>query len=146
MKPCKICYTVASLATRWGAGQASIECAGCGAQGPACYTEAEAVQAWDDQQDQQAQDPSLPAVLSLPAGTVPLATDTQVGGSHYRGMAIQPVEFIERNQLGFLEGNVIKYVCRHRKKAGAADILKARHYLDLILQFRYPNADANASR
>lgn len=67
------------------------------------------------------------------------ATDTQVGGSHYKEFAIQPVEFIERNKLGFLEGNVVKYVCRHGKKAGAADIRKAKHYLDLILQFHYPN-------
>lgn len=62
----------------------------------------------------------------------------QVGGDHYRGMAIQPVEFIERNRLTFCEGNVIKYICRHSRKGGAADIRKAIHYAELLLAVHYP--------
>jgi len=49
-------------------------------------------------------------------------------------MAIQPVEFIYANGIGYFEGNVIKYVCRWRKKAGIADLEKARHYIDLLIE------------
>lgn len=66
------------------------------------------------------------------------AADTQVGGSHYKDFPIQPGEFIHRNSIGFLEGNVIKYVCRHKAKAGRIDLLKARHYIDLLLEWEYP--------
>ena len=57
------------------------------------------------------------------------AMTEQVGGDHYKGMAIQPVEFIHRNGLGFIEGCAIKYVVRHREKGGAADVRKAIHFL-----------------
>lgn len=57
----------------------------------------------------------------------------QVGGSHYKDFKIQPVEFIVANDIGFLEGNAIKYICRHRAKAGSIDIEKAIHYLEMIL-------------
>jgi hypothetical protein len=63
--------------------------------------------------------------------------DTQEGGSHYKDMAIQPVEFIHRNRIPYLEANVIKYVCRHRSKNGVEDLKKARHYIDLLIQFEY---------
>lgn len=61
----------------------------------------------------------------------------QEGGSHYKDMAIQPVAFITANNLGFLEGNVIKYICRHGSKNGAEDIKKAIHYCELLLQTKY---------
>jgi hypothetical protein len=67
------------------------------------------------------------------------ALDQQVGGQHYKSMPIQPVEFIHKNGIGFLEGNVIKYVCRHAAKNGKADLLKARHYIDLLLELNYPS-------
>jgi len=63
--------------------------------------------------------------------------DKQVGGNHYADMAIQPVEFITANNLGFLEGNVVKYICRHHAKNGAEDIKKAIHYCELLLQTKY---------
>lgn len=62
----------------------------------------------------------------------------QVGGEHYKNFAIQPAEFITRNNLGFLEGNVIKYVCRHGHKGGVQDIDKAIHYLQLLKEYKYP--------
>ena len=61
----------------------------------------------------------------------------QIGGNHYANMAIQPVEFIVANELGFLEGNIVKYVCRHHAKNGAEDIMKAIHYCELLLQTKY---------
>lgn len=63
--------------------------------------------------------------------------DKQVGGQHYASMKIQPVEFITANNLGFLEGNVVKYICRHGSKNGAEDIKKAIHYCELLLQTKY---------
>lgn len=65
------------------------------------------------------------------------ASQTQVAGGHYAKYAIQPSEFIHRNGIGFLAGNVIKYVVRHRDKNGAEDLRKARHYIDLILEWEY---------
>ena len=65
------------------------------------------------------------------------ALQKQVGGAHYAEMAIQPIEFITANDLSFLEGNIIKYVCRHKKKNGADDIKKAMHYCELLLQMEY---------
>lgn len=61
------------------------------------------------------------------------ATDKQVGGDHYQ-MPIQPIEFIVKNDLGYREGNVIKYVSRHHRKNGKQDIEKAIHYLEMILE------------
>jgi len=61
------------------------------------------------------------------------AKDTQVGGSHYKDMAIQPIEFIRSNNIPYFEANVIKYVTRHKSKGGKQDIEKAIHYLELIL-------------
>lgn len=67
------------------------------------------------------------------------ALDTQIGGDHYKGMAIQPAEFIVKNGIGYLSGNVIKYISRHRGKGGAEDVKKAIHYCELILEMEYPN-------
>ena len=66
--------------------------------------------------------------------------DVQVGGRHYE-FEIQPVEYIERNGLGFCEGNVIKYVTRYKMKGGKEDLLKAKHYIDLLLKFNYGDED-----
>lgn len=76
----------------------------------------------------------LPEIVGTakPAKTNPLAT--QVGGGHYKDMVIQPVEFIHANDLGYFEGNVVKYVSRWRKKNGVADLEKARHYIDLLIE------------
>ncbi len=62
------------------------------------------------------------------------ALDEQVAGDHYKGLAIQPVEYIHANGVGYFEGNVIKYVTRWKSKGGVADLRKARHYLDLLIE------------
>jgi hypothetical protein len=61
------------------------------------------------------------------------ANDKQINGDHYRG-AIQTWDYIIAHDLGFLEGNVIKYVTRFRKKNGVQDLEKARHYLDKLIE------------
>lgn len=63
--------------------------------------------------------------------------DIQEGGSHYKEMAIQPVQYNHENKLPFIEGSVVKYVSRHRNKNGAADIRKAIHFLNLLLELEY---------
>lgn len=57
----------------------------------------------------------------------------QVGGGHYKGMKIQPVEFILANELGFCEGNAIKYICRYKQKGGVEDLKKVIHYAQLLI-------------
>lgn len=65
-------------------------------------------------------------------GTDPL--DLQVGGDHYKSLAIQPIEYITKNNLGYCEANVVKYISRWRDKGGKKDLEKAKHYIDLIIQ------------
>ena len=76
-------------------------------------------------------------------GYILSALDKQQGGSHYKDMIIQPVEFIVKNNLAFLEANVIKYVCRHRNKNGIEDLNKAIHYLELAKELYYGDYDRN---
>ena len=52
--------------------------------------------------------------------------------SHY-DFAIQPVDFILENNIPFCEGNVIKYISRWKQKNGIEDLLKARHYIDMLI-------------
>lgn len=61
------------------------------------------------------------------------ANDRQVSGKHYQ-TNIQPWDFIVANDLGYLEGNVIKYVSRYRDKNGVEDLRKAQHYLDKLIE------------
>lgn len=70
-------------------------------------------------------------------GMVPNALDVQVGGTHYKDCAIQPIEYIHANKLGFAEGNVVKYITRHRQKHGADDVRKVIHYCQLLLELEY---------
>lgn len=63
----------------------------------------------------------------------------QIGGSHYKRMAFQPSEFINKNRLPFAEGSAIKYICRHSAKGKEQDIHKAIHYLEMILERDYAN-------
>ena len=62
--------------------------------------------------------------------------DKQIGGRHYFS-SIQPVEYIHANDLGFMEGCIVKYATRHKKKNGAEDIRKIIHYGQLILELEY---------
>ena len=66
------------------------------------------------------------------------ATEQQIGGGHYKDMAIQPIEFITKNNIPFIEGNIIKYICRWRAKGGVEDLQKARHYLDMLIDEDQP--------
>lgn len=68
------------------------------------------------------------------------ALDTQVGGNHYKNLAIQPVEYIFKNNLGYFEGCVIKYVTRWKDKGGVQDLEKAKHFLELLIELQEQRA------
>lgn len=80
-----------------------------------------------------------------PMAWAPSALDTQEGGDHYKDMKIQPVEFITANDMDFLQGNVVKYIARHKAKNGAQDVRKALHYCQLILELQYGEKPMNGS-
>jgi|TARA_R100000008_G_scaffold63488_1_gene40665 hypothetical protein len=65
------------------------------------------------------------------------ATSKQIGGNHYKDCKIMPIEYIVKNNLDFLEGNVVKYITRHKLKGGQEDIEKVIHYAELILELKY---------
>ncbi|PPB51698.1 DUF3310 domain-containing protein [Campylobacter hyointestinalis] len=58
----------------------------------------------------------------------------QVGGSHYKNKAIEPIDYIRANNLDFCEGDVVKYITRHKEKGGIEDLKKAKQYIDFILE------------
>lgn len=62
------------------------------------------------------------------------ALNHQEGGNHYRKLAIQPIEYIHANGIGFAEGCAIKYLTRWRDKGGIGDLRKARHFIELLIE------------
>lgn len=62
------------------------------------------------------------------------ALDVQVSGDHYKKLKIQPVEYIHANGIGFCEGSAIKYLTRWRDKGGIADLEKAKHFIELLIE------------
>ena len=68
-------------------------------------------------------------------GEMTSALSRQTGGNHYKNMIIQPAEYAEKNGLSLLEGNVVKYISRWKLKgAPLADLLKAKHCIDLLIE------------
>ena len=73
------------------------------------------------------------------------ALDYQILGNHYKDKGIQPIIYIHANDLGFCEGNVVKYVTRWRDKGGEADLRKAIHYLELLIQLEIKQSQPPAA-
>jgi len=67
------------------------------------------------------------------------ALATQIGGSHYKGYAIQPIEYIMKNNLNYCQANIIKYATRYKDKNGKEDLEKIKHYVDLLIEMEYEN-------
>ena len=67
--------------------------------------------------------------------------DKQIGGSHYQKYKIQPSKFVIENELLYPEGCAIKYIIRHRDKGKKQDILKAIHFLEMILERDYKEVE-----
>lgn len=70
------------------------------------------------------------------------ALDVQMGGNHYKKLKIQPIEYIHANGIPFAEGSAIKYLTRWRDKGGIADLEKARHFIDLLIELERGEAQA----
>lgn len=70
------------------------------------------------------------------------ALGTQVDGDHYKKLGIQPIEYIRANGLGYEEANVVKYITRHASKGGRKDLEKAKHYIDLLIEWKYGEVSA----
>ena len=62
------------------------------------------------------------------------ALKTQVGGDHYVKMAIQPVEFVYKNNIPFIEAACIGYLCRWRDKGGVKDLEKVKHFMEILIE------------
>jgi hypothetical protein len=62
------------------------------------------------------------------------ANSVQVGGSHYKTKGLQPWDAIIEWKMGFLDGNALKYLVRFRDKGGVEDLMKARHYIDKLIE------------
>lgn len=71
------------------------------------------------------------------------ASGSQIGGDHYTKLAIQPMEYSMRNGLNACQHSVIKYVTRYKDKGGIEDLRKARHCIDLLIQYETENNDCN---
>ena len=61
----------------------------------------------------------------------------QEGGSHYKNLKIQPMQYALENKLDYAQANVVKYVTRHKEKNGKEDLLKAIHNIELMIEFYY---------
>lgn len=115
--------------------------AGCVTQGRACPNASGCVNMTNENNNTNDQDPidhwemKEISKMSEQKGN---SLDVQVGGQHYKQFPIQPIEFTVKNGLGFCEGNIIKYVARHKHKNGKQDLLKAKHYIDLLIDLEYP--------
>ena len=67
------------------------------------------------------------------------AYDKQIGGKHYMKYKMQPSKFVVENKLLYPEGTVIKYIVRHQDNGGKEDLLKAKHFIDMIIERDYSN-------
>lgn len=67
------------------------------------------------------------------------ANNKQVGGDHYLSQAIQPWDIIVANKLNFFEGNALKYLLRWKHKGGVEDLMKAKHYIEKLIDLEKPN-------
>lgn len=61
----------------------------------------------------------------------------KINPEHYNKYPIAPVEFVHRNNLGFIQGNIIKYIIRYKDKNGLEDLNKAKQYIDMLIKFEY---------
>jgi hypothetical protein len=66
------------------------------------------------------------------------ANNVQIAGTHYSEKSIQPWDYIVANQLGYLEGNIIKYISRYKEKGGIQDLRKAQHYIEKLIEVNTP--------
>lgn len=71
------------------------------------------------------------------------ALNEQVGGGHYNSRAIQPIQYIHANKLPFIEGSIVKYITRWKEKGGVVDLLKIKHFVDLLIELENLHEDSH---
>lgn len=71
----------------------------------------------------------------------PSAMDTQVGGDHYKKLKVQPMQYSMENGLDACQHTIVRYVTRFRDKGGIEDLLKARHTIDMLIEFEQARLD-----
>jgi len=67
--------------------------------------------------------------------TVDSAWSQQIGGAHYKSKGIGPMHYSMANGLDALQHTAIKYITRFREKDGIEDLKKARHVLDMLIEW-----------
>ena len=77
--------------------------------------------------------------LFMPPPTPENPLTKQVAGDHYKKLKIQPIEYIHANNIPFAEGSAIKYLTRWRDKGGIADLEKAKHFIELLIELEKKN-------
>jgi hypothetical protein len=85
------------------------------------------------------------SVVFISKGGAMSALDKQIGGSHYKNFKIQPIEFTTRNGLGFIQGDVIKRICRYNLPGGKQlqDLEKIIHEVQILIEIeRFSDEDA----
>jgi hypothetical protein len=79
----------------------------------------------------------LCGVEDLINSTIESQLDIQIDGDHYKHFAIQPAEFTFKNKFNWHQGEIIKYISRYKLKHGRDDLEKARHLIDMLIEFEY---------
>jgi hypothetical protein len=74
------------------------------------------------------------------------ALDTQVGGDHYKSLKIQPMQYSMANGLNACQHTAIKYITRYEAKGGIADLEKAKHCIDLLIDFIREDDEQRANK
>jgi len=64
----------------------------------------------------------------------PFEKEEVTNPKHYNERKMEPLDYIIANELDFLEGNIIKYITRYTYKGGVNDLLKARTYLEKLIE------------
>ena len=76
----------------------------------------------------------------------PRANDRQIGGGHYKQFKHETWDVIIDWDLGYLDGNAVKYLSRWRLKGGIQDLKKARHYIDKLIETEMEKRDGTDNR
>ena len=69
-----------------------------------------------------------------------------ISPDYYKKGNIEVTDFILDQSMSFLEGNIVKYLVRHKKKSGIDDLRKARWYLDKLIEERVKHGEENKLR
>jgi len=69
-----------------------------------------------------------------------------ISPDYYKRGNIEVTDFILDQSMSFLEGNVVKYLVRHKEKSGIDDLRKARWYLDKLIEEQVKHGEENKLR